>query len=145
MDTEVDETGAARSPKRRRGKKAGRSRWRKLVSRYCSYIVVRCMYALVSRLPLGAGLMLSRVGGRLAYCVDRRYRRIAYDNLKRVYGDVWSERELRRRVREVFQHTAATVTEWTILSRWSNERLQTKYPRSGGSSESVRERGTCPR
>lgn len=105
-----------------------RNRWRKLASRYMGYLFGRIALAILSQLPLGLGLALSRVGGHIVYFVSRRDRLIAYDNLRNVYGHEWSEQQLKQCIVETFQHNIATLVEALILARWSNEQLMAKYP-----------------
>ncbi len=112
----------------RRKPKRKRNRALKISSRYAGYCCLRLAHFLLSRLPLPLGLAVSRVGGYLAYLVAREARRCGVESLTRVYGNEFSENEIRQQVKEVFQHTAATAAEFCILRRWSNEKLQAKYP-----------------
>lgn len=109
------------------GRKRRRSRTRKLISRYFGYALLVAGHAVVSRLPLSVGLALSRWVGALSGVFMRPLHRRAFENLQRVYGDELTDRELSRRVREVFQHSVATAIEWVIVRRWSNDRLRQHY------------------
>lgn len=109
-------------------KKRRRSRFLKTVSRYGGYAGVRVGHFILSRLPLRLGLLLSSVVGNIAYVFARKARRNAYESLSRVYGNEFSDREIRRQVKDVFRHTVATAAEFCILRRWSNERLEARFP-----------------
>ncbi len=100
----------------------------KLASRYSGYFGMRAAHCALSRLPLRLGLALSGVVGRIGYVFARTARRNAVESLTRVYGNEFSDREIRQQVRDVFRHTIATAVEFCILRRWSNERLQARYP-----------------
>ena len=88
-----------------------RSRYLKLASRYSGYVALRTGHSVLSRLPLGVGLALSSAVGRLGYLFARQARRNAVESLTRVYGNEFSEREIRLQVRDVFRHTIATARE----------------------------------
>lgn len=110
------------------GKKRRRSPWRKAVSRYFGYFVLRAAHAFVCRLPLPVGRALARVAGTLAYHIARRERAIATVNLTRAYGGEKSPEEIRRIARDVFRNLALTVAEWAILRRWPAEKLLRTFP-----------------
>lgn len=106
-----------------RGRYRNRSRIRKNISRYSGYFVMRTLHAVVCRLPLPAGRALGRFAGRVAYFLAGRQRRVGIRNLRRVYGEEWSERKIRQVTRRVFQNVATSMAEWVILRRWPSEKL----------------------
>ena len=110
------------------GAKRKRSRYLKLASRYSGYLGIRAAHCLLSLLPLRVGLALSGAVGHVGYLFARKARKNAIESLTRVYGNEFSEREILQQVRDVFRHTIATAVEFCILRRWSNEKLEAKYP-----------------
>ncbi len=139
MKTAVEPTPVAVTPSSQRLPRRRRSRWRKNASRYVGYAFLRTAHAIVSRLPLRLGLFIGRLCAFGAYFCMRGARRHAYDSLYRVYGNEFSEAEIRRQVRQVFRNTIATAIEWVILRRWSNERLRAQYPEAIEVIENVRD------
>ena len=114
--------------KARRKKRRRRSRVLKRISRFCGYCGLRFAEATIARLPFRAGMWLSRFAGALGYYFAHTSRRIAIENLTRVYGEELSPKEIRIMVRRVFQNTVGTAIEYFILRRWSTEQLEAAFP-----------------
>ncbi|HZN60436.1 MAG TPA: hypothetical protein VFD71_20350 [Planctomycetota bacterium] len=112
----------------RTGKKKGRSRLRKRLSRYGGYLAIRAAHAVLSRLPWCIGRGLAWLSGSVAYLLLGRERNIALQSLTRVYGHEKSPQEIRRLTRAVFQHTASVILDWIIIRRWSKEKLERRFP-----------------
>lgn len=112
----------------KRGTKSRRSRFRKVLSRYTGYALIRVGHAIVCRLPLPLGRALARFVGTLAYYVATRERKLAIHNLTCSFGEEWSPARIRSVARRVFQNLAMTVVEWLILRRWSREKLLRTFP-----------------
>lgn len=110
------------------GRKKGRSRLRKQVSRHLGYYALRVAHAIICRLPWGVGRALAWLSGSVAYLVLKRERDIAWQNLTRVYGEKKSRTEIRAMIREVFRNSAGIIIDWVILRRWSRERLEARFP-----------------
>ena len=70
---------------------------------YLVYLVVRAVLGLLRLLPLRCIARLGRVGGALAYALDRRHRRVAVDNLTQCFGDSKTQEEIRALARENFK------------------------------------------
>lgn len=66
------------------------------------YIVARGLVALLQALPLTWVARFGRVGGRLAYWVDARHRRVAQRNLRMALSAERTEAEIRALARENF-------------------------------------------
>jgi Kdo2-lipid IVA lauroyltransferase/acyltransferase len=105
-----------------------RRRWKKRLSRYGTYLLLRSLHVLVSRLPLRAGRALSWGLGSAAYYLLGRDRRTALRNLTRVYGAERPPSAIRALARGVFRSTAAVVIDWIILRRWPREKLLASFP-----------------
>lgn len=74
------------------------------------YWLGRALLALLGWLPLRWVARLGRSLGGLAYWLDRRHRRVALDNLKRVFGSEKTPAELRDLARENFRRIGETFT-----------------------------------
>jgi len=123
----VGETSPAngnQAQKQRRRKKW----WRKAISRYPGYALGRILHAIASVIPHGACGAISTIVGLAAYLFLVRDRRRAIDQLARVLGSERSPRDIRRLARAVFVHTASVYIEWSVLRRWSAERLEQRFP-----------------
>lgn len=105
-----------------------RSRLRKLVSRYSGYVILRIVYAVISRLPLEFGRLVARIVGTCAYFLLRSERRLGIDNLTRAFGAERSPPEIRAMCREVFRNMAMTFVEGAILGRITRRKLLRRFP-----------------
>jgi KDO2-lipid IV(A) lauroyltransferase len=123
----------------RKGRKRKRSRFRKALTRNLGYVVLRCVHAVVCRLPRTVGRWLAWLVGSLAYYLLGRERRIALDGLTRVYGSERSPAEIRSLARGVFRHTVHLVIDWLIVRRWSRERVERCFPEVAKSYGELRE------
>jgi len=110
------------------GRKKGRSRLRKQISRNLGYVAVRAVHAVVCRLPWPLGRALAWICGSVAYTILKRERDIALQSLTRVYGADKPPSEIRRMVREVFRSSAGIIVDWVILRRWPRGKLEARFP-----------------
>ena len=67
------------------------------------YGLGRALLAVIQALPLTLVARLGRLGGAVAYLVDARHRRVALENLRRVFGDTLDPAARRRLARENFR------------------------------------------
>lgn len=67
------------------------------------YLVARTVVAVVQSLPLAWVARIGRAGGALAYCLDKRHRRVATINLNFCFGAEKSPDEIRALARENFR------------------------------------------
>ena len=66
------------------------------------YAVVRAFVAFLQLLPLNVVARLGRAGGALAFHLDRRHRRVVWDNLTMCFGNEKSPDEIIQIARETF-------------------------------------------
>ena len=66
------------------------------------YAVVRAFVAFLQLLPLNVVARLGRAGGVLAFHIDRRHRRVVWDNLTMCFGSEKSPAEILQIARETF-------------------------------------------
>src|ERR1700746_3319917 len=67
------------------------------------YFAARGLVILIQNLPLTWVARLGRVGGALAYWLDRRHRKVAHRNLLMCFGQEKSANELAQIARENFR------------------------------------------
>ncbi|MFO7957957.1 MAG: lysophospholipid acyltransferase family protein [Candidatus Brocadiia bacterium] len=94
---------------------------------WLEYAVVRNVVGALTALPWRAGRRVARVMGTIYHLVDRRRRRRnALENLRDAYPEA-GEEELRRLLKEVYRHLAATVLDGFYFARfigkWPEHRL----------------------
>ena len=83
---------------------------------YLEYLLVLGVTALANLLPLSFSHCLARSIGDLSYLVMVKRRKVAVDNLSRVYGDLLSLKEKKAIVRRSFEHAALSITELFTVS-----------------------------
>lgn len=66
------------------------------------YLIARILVALLQSLPLSWVIKLGRLGGTIAYWLDRRHRRVALANLTKCFGNQLSQKQIRTLARENF-------------------------------------------
>lgn len=66
------------------------------------YLLARPLVALLQRLPLRFVATLGRIGGRLAFRLDKRHRTVAIENLAAAFGSEKSAAEIRALAKENF-------------------------------------------
>ena len=88
------------------------------------YLLARALVAGIELLPLTCVAWLGRMGGAVAYCVDRRHRRVAHRNLTQCFGGEMSESELRRIARENFRRIGEGFAAGVKTASMSFEQLR---------------------
>ncbi len=134
---ETPEPPVREAPVWKTGRKKGRSRLRKRISRNLGYAGLRIAHAVVCRLPWPVGRALAWIAGTAAYCILKRERDIATQSLTRVYGKEKSAADIQALVRDVFRNSASVVTDWVILRRWPREKLRARFPQVASTLEAV--------
>jgi len=76
------------------------------------------------RLPYGGLGFPGRLLGSLSYSLMPRYRRVARANLRRAYGDQWSEAQVAAIARRSFQHLGMTLVEALWMPRLTTGALR---------------------
>jgi KDO2-lipid IV(A) lauroyltransferase len=77
------------------------------------------------------------LAGTAAFSLVRNERRIAIENLTRVFGDELSPSQIRKVARGVFRHLAIASIEWMILRRWPREKLRSTFAEVGETLERI--------
>lgn len=90
------------------------------------YALLRGSLALLRHLPLGAALWIGRRLGEAAFDVVRLRRTVTLDNLRRVFGDERSERELVRIGRACYRNAAMTFLELGLCAQRPLEELDAR-------------------
>lgn len=88
------------------------------------YAAARLFIALFQLLPLRLSIQLGAVLGKLFYCVDRRHRQIALNNLQAALGREKTENERKRIALGSFENLGRTVAEICQLQKINASELQ---------------------
>ena len=75
-------------------------------------------------LPLSMAIALGRFCGWVFYCVDRKHRRIAYQNMKIAFASEYSLWDLRSMTRKYFMNFGANFVEFLRLPLYRQENFQ---------------------
>jgi KDO2-lipid IV(A) lauroyltransferase len=84
---------------------------------YAAYLLVRAAEMLVQAVPPSVAQAIARFLAWVGYCVDRRHREVALENLRHAFPGRYSEDELRRMVLDVYRHWATMLLELALLRR----------------------------
>ena len=79
--------------------------------RYVLYYLARCLAFLVYIIPLSIALALADIIGLLAFWIARKYAKITLENLKSVFGDKKTDKEIRQIALGVFKNIARNAVE----------------------------------
>ena len=90
---------------------------RRVVADYAVYLLLRTVVCVIQAMSFGMGRRLAAALAWLAYTFDRRHRNVALENLKHAFPGRYSDAELDRLVRRVFQHFCTLVIEIIHLPR----------------------------
>ncbi|MEW6747141.1 MAG: lysophospholipid acyltransferase family protein [Planctomycetota bacterium] len=90
---------------------------RATLPQYAAYLLLRGAVAALRLLPTRLALLGARGLARLGWWCDRRHRRVALDNVSRVFGKDRSDPEVRRIARAGFEHLALVTVEFMLLGR----------------------------
>jgi Kdo2-lipid IVA lauroyltransferase/acyltransferase len=82
---------------------------------------------LPDRAVLGFGTAL----GELFYAALHQYRRVARANLRRAFGETWSEEEIGRMVRRNFRHCGQTLAEFMAMPHWTHREIEERVELRG--------------
>jgi KDO2-lipid IV(A) lauroyltransferase len=81
------------------------------------YVVVRTVIAFAQMLTVEEGYWLAGWMARLLYFVDKRHRRVAFENLSMAYGEAMSEGDRGAVVMGVYEHLCRVVIEMLHIPR----------------------------
>jgi KDO2-lipid IV(A) lauroyltransferase len=84
---------------------------------YACYLGVRVVTCLLLSLPVSWSLWLVRTLALAIYLADRRHRNVAIDNLRQSFPARFSEEQLSRLTREVYQHFSMMLLELFLIPR----------------------------
>jgi KDO2-lipid IV(A) lauroyltransferase len=100
-------------PRRGEDKPAGR-RWTKPLEWWLTRRFIRALELAGRVTPRAALVPLGRSLGILAYRTMPRYRKVALANLRRAYGDEWTDARIEATARESFRHLGITLVEFFL-------------------------------
>lgn len=112
------------------------------LSHNIEYLFVRAGVFLVNLLPAYVVDLFARGLGNLAYLLLKSRRVIAAENIRRAFGETYSEVETKRIVRSVFQNIARTAVELARFRRLTHQKvLQMTSGDEGKTLGKVKEEG----
>ena len=85
------------------------------------YVALRMVIAIVRALPRRIALKLAGIAGEMAAILDVRERKLAENNLRRAYGETWSDARIRLVARECFVKLAKNTADVIHSQNWSME------------------------
>lgn len=95
------------------------------------YVAARLFIAFFQLLPIGAGLRIGAMLGRLFYYLDRRHREIALSNLEAALGREKTEKERKRIALGSFENLGRSVAEICRFQRAEKSELQKRMEVEG--------------
>jgi KDO2-lipid IV(A) lauroyltransferase len=81
------------------------------------YLAVKVVAGALLVMPIDWAVGLMRWLAHVAYRIDRRHREVAFDNLRQAFPGRYSERQLIRLVRGVYEHFALLLLEMLLIPR----------------------------
>jgi KDO2-lipid IV(A) lauroyltransferase len=88
------------------------------------YVIIRIVMAIIELLPRDLALKLAGMLGEIAAMIDVKERRLAETNLRRVYGDSWSEEKIKLVARECFVQIAKNAADVIRSQSWDEDDLK---------------------
>ena len=99
----------------------------KIVTDWLVYLLVRLVTCFIQAMPLSTGYRFASVFGQVAYKLDRRHRKIAFDNIKRAFPGQYGQAKLERLVRSVYHHFARIIVEIAHIPRLFRDTTWERY------------------
>jgi Kdo2-lipid IVA lauroyltransferase/acyltransferase len=88
------------------------------------YGLIRILMAIVEFLPRDMALKFAGVLGEMAAMIDSKERHLAEANLRRAYGDSWSDEKVKLVARECFVQIAKNAADVIRSVRWEEDDLR---------------------
>ncbi len=88
------------------------------------YAALRFIMAIVEMLPRDLALKFATMLGEIVAMLDGKERRLAEANLRRAYGDTWSEEKINLVARECFVQMARNAADVIRSTRWDENDLR---------------------
>ncbi len=88
------------------------------------YAFIRILMGIIEPLPRDLALKLAGMLGEIAAIIDVKERRLAEANLRRAYGDSWSEEKIKLVARECFVQIAKNAADVIRSQRWDEDDLK---------------------
>jgi KDO2-lipid IV(A) lauroyltransferase len=88
------------------------------------YILIRALIFILENLPRQAALRIAGMMGEIAAMIDVKERKLAEENLRRVYGNQWSDTRIRLVARECFVKMALNAADVIQSRNWTPDDLK---------------------
>ena len=90
------------------------------ISYFAQYIGFGAFVSVVRLLPLNISMLLGKSIACVFCLIDRKHRKIAYENLRNAYGEELSDLQKRKIIRRCYQHLASVAIDFVKLPRIIN-------------------------
>lgn len=87
------------------------------------YLLIKALIFILESLPRNAALRIAGMMGEIAAIIDIKERKLAEENLRRVYGDKWSDVKIRLVARECFVKMALNAADLIQSRNWTPDDL----------------------
>ena len=91
---------------------------------YLVYLLLKSAAVLIWALPAGLAFRLGEWLGEFLYRLDRRHRRVALDNLHKVWGEEKSRQELEKIARGCFRNLTCSFVEFCRFPRLDEDNIR---------------------
>ncbi len=88
------------------------------------YILIRALIFILENLPRKAALRFAGMMGEIAAMIDIKERKLAEENLRRIYGGKWSDTEIKLVARECFVKIALNAADVIQSRNWTADDLR---------------------
>ncbi|MCK5186078.1 MAG: lysophospholipid acyltransferase family protein [Deltaproteobacteria bacterium] len=93
---------------------------RSKINHFAQYVGFSAFASIVRLLPLNISMLLGKSIANVFYLIDRKHRKIAYENLRNAYGEELSDFQKRKIIRRCYQHLASVAIDFVKLPRKIN-------------------------
>ncbi len=90
------------------------------LSDFVQYIGVRAFVSVIRLLPLNIGMLVGKSLAYAIYLIDRKHRKVAYENLRNAYGEDLSDFQIKKIIRRNYLHFASVGIDFIRLPQIVN-------------------------
>jgi len=97
------------------------------MSDFVQYIGVRAFVSVIRLLPLNIGMLVGKSLAYAIYLIDRKHRKVAYENLRNAYGEDLSDFQIKKIIRRNYLHFASVGIDFIKMPQIVNQSNWQKY------------------
>jgi KDO2-lipid IV(A) lauroyltransferase len=91
------------------------------LSDFVQYIGVRAFVSVIRLLPLNIGMLVGKSLAYAIYLIDRKHRKVAYENLRNAYGEDLSDFQIKKIIRRNYLHFASVGIDFIKMPQIVNQ------------------------